>query len=65
MNASTKPAPPVPSQPKTPSIEGIKWRIKGARAPIVDYIKQRGPFQIEGYEINLSKDGKFLQRKRV
>jgi hypothetical protein len=88
MNTSTKPA-QVSTQQKTPSIEGVRWRIKGGRsagpnddfafdftqdrdgkvpkekAPIFDYIKQKGPFQAEGYEVTLSKDGKFLQRKRV
>ena len=83
MNASTKPAQAY-TQVKTPSIEGLKWRIKGGasagpsddfafdftqdqdgkvsrdKAPIVDYIKQKGLFQTEGYEITLSKDGKFL-----
>ena len=77
------------SQPKTPSIKYVKWRVKGGsaagpsddfafdftqdrdgnfsrdKAPIIDYIKQKGPFQVDGYEVNLSKDGKFLQRKRV
>lgn len=40
-------------------------KVQRDKAPIVDYIKQKGPFQAEGYEINLSKDGKFLQRKRL
>ena len=35
------------------------------KTPIVDYIKQRGPFQADGFEITLSKDTKFLQRKRM
>jgi len=79
----------TPNQPKTPSIEYVKWRVKGGsaagpsddfafdftqnregkvlrdKAPIIDYIKQKGPFQLDGYEVNLSKDGKFLQRKRL
>ena len=85
---ATKPA-LAPNQSKIPSIEGIKWRVKGGgaaspsddfafdftqdrdgkvsrdKAPIVDYIKQRVQFQAEGYEVTLSKDGKFLQRKRM
>ena len=88
VNTSTKPA-QIPTQPKTPTIDGIRWRVKGGSAagpsddfafdftqdrdgrvskekePIIDYIKQKGPFLVEGYEVNLSKDGKFLQRKRV
>ena len=88
MNTSAKPA-QAPTQQRTPSIEGVKWRVKGGgsagpnddfafdftqdrdgkvpkeKAPIIDYIKQKGPFQAEGYEVTLSKDGKFLQRKRV
>ena len=40
-------------------------RVSKDKVPIVDYIKQRGSFQAEGYEVTLSKDGKFLQRKRV
>jgi hypothetical protein len=87
-NTSTKPA-PAPTQPKTPSIEYVKWRVKSGsavgpsddfafdfahdrdgkvsrnKAPIIDYIKQNGAFQVDGYEVNLSKDGKFLQRKRM
>ena len=87
-NTIAKPA-QTSAQPKTPSIEYLKWRVKGGsaagpsddfafdftqdregkvsrdKAPIIDYIKQNGPFQVEGYEVNLSKDGKFLQRKRV
>jgi hypothetical protein len=87
-NAISKPT-QVPVQQKTPSIESIKWRVKGGAAagpsddfafdftqdregkvsrdktPIVDYIKQNGPFQADGYEVTLSKDGKFLQRKRM
>ncbi len=35
------------------------------KAPIIDYIKHKGPFRAEGYEVTLSKDGKFLQRIRV
>ena len=77
------------TQPKTPSIDNIKWRVKGGssaspsddfafdfaqdrdgnmsrdKKSIIDYIKQKGPFQANGYEVTLSKDGKFLQRKRV
>ena len=88
LNASTKQA-QAPAQQNTPSIEGVKWRVKGGgsaslsddfafdfvsdrdgrvskdKVPIIDYIKQKGPFQAEGYEVTLSKDGKFLQRKRV
>ncbi|OGD56005.1 hypothetical protein A3K78_02895 [Candidatus Bathyarchaeota archaeon RBG_13_52_12] len=88
MNVSTKQV-QTPTQQKTPSIQYIKWRVKGGgsagpsddfafdftqdrdgilsrdKAPIVDYIKQRGPFQVGGYEITLSKDSKFLQRKRM
>jgi len=88
MNASTRTV-QSPTNQTTPSIEYIKWRIKGGssagpnddfafdftqdrdgnvsreKAPIIDYIKQKGPFQVEGYEVNLSKDGKFLQRKKV
>ena len=87
-NASAKPT-QTPTPSKTPSIEYVKWRVKGGslvgpsddfafdftqdregkvsrdKAPIVDYIKQRGPFQSEGYEITLSKDSKLLQRKRM
>jgi len=40
-------------------------RVSKEKEPIVDYIKQKGPFQVEFYEITLSKDWKFLQRKRV
>ena len=40
-------------------------KVSREKSPIVDYIKQKGPFQAEGYEVTLSKDGKFLQRKRV
>ena len=40
-------------------------KVSRDKAQIVDYIKQKGPFQVEGYEVNLSKDGKFLQMKRV
>jgi hypothetical protein len=32
---------------------------------IIDYIKRMGPFQVDGYEVSLSKDGKFLQRMRI
>ena len=88
MNASTRQA-QASTQQKTPSIDGIKWRVKGGgsagpnddfafdftqdrdgkvpkeKVPILDYIKQKGPFQAEGYEVTLSKDGKFLQRKRM
>jgi hypothetical protein len=88
LNAVSKPA-QIPPQQKTPSIEGVKWRVKGGgsagpnddfafdftqdrdgkvpkeKAPIVDYIKQKGPFQASGYEVTLSKNGKFLQRKQV
>jgi hypothetical protein len=88
MNTSTRQA-QASTQQKTPSIEGIQWRVKGGgsadpsdtfafdsisdrdgrvskeKALFVDYIKQRGSFQAEGYEVTLSKDGKFLQRKRV
>jgi len=88
MNVVSKPNGSL-AQQETPSIEDIKWRIKGGgsadfsdkfafdfvsdrdgrvskeKAPIVNYIKQRGPFQIDGYEVNLSKDGKFLQRKKA
>ena len=88
FNPSFKPA-QVPTQPKTPTIDGIRWRVKGgsaagpsddfafdftqhrdgkvsrAKVPLMDHIKQRGPFQAKGYEITLSKDGKFIQWKRV
>lgn len=88
MNVVSKPD-QAPAERKAPSIEGIKWRVKGGgsaepndvfafdfvsdrdgrvskeKSPILDYIKQRGPFQTDGYEVNLSKDGKFLQRKKV
>ncbi len=40
-------------------------RVSMEKVPLIDYIKQRGPFQADGYEVTLSKDGKFLQRKRV
>jgi hypothetical protein len=40
-------------------------KVSKEKTSIVDYIKQRGPFQADGYEVTLSKDGKFLQRKRV
>ena len=40
-------------------------RVPKEKAPIIDYLKQKGPFQADGYEVTLSKDGKFLQRKRV
>jgi hypothetical protein len=40
-------------------------RVPKEKVPIADYIKQRGPFQADGFEITLSKDGKFLQRKRM
>ena len=74
VDTSTKPA-QVPTQPKTPTIDGIRWRVKGGSAagpsddfafdftkdidgkvsrekvPLVDYIKQRGPFQAKGSEI--------------
>ena len=40
-------------------------KVSREKSPIVDYIKQKGPFQAEGYEVTLSKDGKFLQRTRV
>jgi hypothetical protein len=87
-NTSTKPA-QASTPSKTPSIEYVKWRIKGRgaagssddfafdftqdrdgkvsrdKAPIIDSIKKNGPFQVEGYEVNLSKDGKLLQRKRM
>jgi hypothetical protein len=88
MNASTKLA-QASTQQKTPSIDGIKWRVKGGgsagpsddfafdfvsdrdgrvskeKAPIIDYVMQKGSFQVDRYEITLSKDGKFLQRIRV
>jgi hypothetical protein len=35
------------------------------KALIIDYIKRMGPFQVDGYEVTLSKDGKFLQRMRI
>ena len=35
------------------------------KASIVDIIKWRGPLQVEGYEVTLSYDCKFLQRKRM
>ncbi len=35
------------------------------KVPIIEYIKQKGPFRVEGYEVTLSKDDKFLQRTRV
>ncbi len=40
-------------------------RVSKEKEPMVEYIKQRGPCQVDGYEVTLSKDGKFLQRKRV
>ena len=40
-------------------------KVTKDKAPLVDYIKQKGLFQAEGYEITLNKDGKFLQRKRM
>jgi len=40
-------------------------KVTRDKAPIVDYIKQRGSFRVDSYEVTLSKDGKFLQRVRV
>ena len=40
-------------------------KVSRAKTPIIDYIKQNGPFQVVGYEVTMSKDGKFLQRKRM
>ncbi len=40
-------------------------KVSSDKIPIVDHIKWKGPFQAGGYEVTLSKDGKFLQRKRV
>jgi hypothetical protein len=40
-------------------------KVPREKMQIVDYIKKRGPFRIEGYEVTLSKDGKFLQRIRI
>ena len=39
--------------------------IPKEKKAIVDYVKQRGPLWVDEYEVTLSKDGKFLQRKRV
>jgi hypothetical protein len=40
-------------------------KVSSDKVPIVDYIKQKGLFQADGYELTLSKDAKFLQRKKV
>jgi hypothetical protein len=35
------------------------------RAPLVDFLKQHGKVQQNGYELTISKDGKFLGRTRL
>jgi hypothetical protein len=40
-------------------------KVQREKALIIDYIKVKGPFRVENYDVTLSKDGKFLQRVKV
>jgi hypothetical protein len=55
MNASTKPTPPAPSQPKNPSIDAINSRVKGGAAA--------GPSDTFAFDFTQDKDGKVSRDK--
>ena len=54
VNPSTKPA-QVPTQPKTPTIDGIRWRVKGGSAA--------GPSDDFAFDFTQDRDSKVSRAK--
>jgi hypothetical protein len=40
-------------------------QVPPEKKPLVEYLKQHGKVQQNGYELSISQDGKFLNRKRL